>query len=260
MRKCDLLIAGVLVLTLFALSGTVGAACIDGELANFDIHNFTVFDVYSFELVLGGDYVGKIESFYSSSLYGSPAVSSEGGNTIIEWDFYDPMPWCTWIHMGVRLAPGVSAPVVMGSTLRDADGGSIATLPFPWQRWEGTVECPVIDIIDPNATIPIGGVWVQRWAAMSWSEIPLQNLTVTDPMVLGLSWTSYGGQVLRSDPDSMLTLVLLTSGEEAAVVRYDVSSLGGEDQYVRFLSEAVLTYGPSASEQSTWGRIKSMYR
>jgi hypothetical protein len=161
-------------------------------------------------------------------------------------------------RLGVRLNPGVTAPVVIGSTLDDAAGDAIATLPFPWQRWVGTVECPVIDVIDPNETIPIIGVRVERWAAMSWSEIPLQNLTLSDPMVVGLPWTSYSVGLLQ--PDSALTLTLLTSGEEAAVVRYDVSSWDYTDQYLRFLSEAVLTYEPSAREQSTWGRIKSMYR
>ena len=234
------------------------AACIVGELANFDIHNFQLMDVYGFELTLQGDYTDKIESFYESTLYGTPTVTTEGGNTIIRWDFYDPMPYCTWIHLGVRLNPYVGAPVVIGSTINDAVGDPISTLPFPWQRWVGTVECPVIDLIDWNVTIPVMGVRVSRQAALSELEIPLQNLTITDPMVETLPWMSYGAQLLL--PDSVLTLTLFTSGQEAAVVRYDVSSYDGTDQYLRFLSEAVLTYGPSAAEPSTWGRIKGMYR
>jgi hypothetical protein len=234
------------------------AACIVGELANFDIHNFQDMAVFGFELTLEGDYTDKIESFYESSLYGTPTVTLEGGNTIIRWDFYDPLPYCTWIHLGMRLNPGVGAPVVVGSTINDATGDPISTLPFPWQRWIGTVECPVIDIIEANATIPSIGVRVSRQAALSWSEIPLQNLTITDPMVETLPWMSYGAQMLQ--PDSILALTLFTGGEAAAVVRYDVSSYDGTDQYLRFLSEAVLTYGPSAAEPSTWGRIKGMYR
>jgi len=257
MTKCALLIGAVLIAALLVLSGLAYAACIVGELANFDIHNFQFLSASSFELELQGDYSDKIQSFYTSSLYGPPTVSTEGGNTTITWTFYEPMEYCTWIHLGVRLKDGVRAPVVIGSRLNVSVGDPV-TLPFPWQRWVGTAECPVIDVIDPNGTIPPIGVRVERWAALSWSEIPLQNLTLTDPMVIGLTWTRYGTAILQ--PDSVLTLTLLTSGEEAAVVRYEVSSYDGSDEYLRFLSEAILTYGPSAREQSTWGRIKSMYR
>jgi hypothetical protein len=131
-------------------------------------------------------------------------------------------------------------------------------VPFPWQRWQGTAECPVVDLIDGNGTIPSIGVRITRQAAMSWSAIPLQNLTRTDPMVIGLPWTGYGTATLY--PDSTLMLTLLTAGEEAAVVQYSVNSYDGMDQYMVFLSEAILTYEPSAAEKSTWGRIKSMYR
>jgi hypothetical protein len=248
----------ILALVVGLVGQTADAACIVGELANFDIHNFQIMDVYSFELTLQGDYTDKIESFYESSLYGPPTVMTEDGNTIIRWDFYDPLPYCTWIHLGVRLDPGVGAPVVVGSTINDAAGDPISTLPFPWQRWIGTVECPVIDVIEWNATIPVIGVRVDRQGALSEWEIPLQNLTITDPMVETLPWMSFGARLLL--PDSVLTLTLFTSGQEAAVVRYDVSSYDGMDYYLRFLSEAVLTYGPSAAEPSTWGRIKGMFR
>jgi hypothetical protein len=248
----------VLALAVCVVGKGANAACIVGELANFDIHNFQVLAVDGFQLVLEGDYSDKIESFYTSSLYGTPTVSVEGGNTTITWEFNEPLEYCTWIHLGVRLDPGVGAPVVIGSTLNDAAGDPIATLPFPWQRWVGTVECPVIDLIDANPTIPAIGVRVARQAALSPYEIPLQNLTVNDPMVIGLSWMNYGTQMLY--PDSVLTLTFLTAGEAAAVVRYDVSSYDGIDQYVRFLSEAVLTYGPSDVEPTTWGRIKEFYK
>ena len=259
MSKRNGLVFASLVVALALFSTTAFAACIEEELANFEIHNFQALDVSGFELTLQGDYVGKMTFYvHPGGRYGTPTVSPSGGNTVIRWDFTPVMAYCEWIHMGARLDPGVQAPVVIGSRLVDAGGGTIANVPFPWQRWEGTVECPVVDLIDGNGTIPTIGVRVARQAAMSWSAIPLQNLTPSDPMVTGLPWTGYGIQMLY--PDSTLTLMLFTSGEEAAVVQYSVSSYDGTDQYMVFLSEAILTYGPSAAEESTWGRIKSMYR
>ncbi len=241
-----------------ALSSTpASAACIYGELANFDVHNFTNQPVNDFMLTLRGITCDDIEEFFFPELYDSIKCWEDENGTNIKW-YFPPVEPCTWIHFGVSLRPGVPAPVVVFAALT-FDCNPVAVIPFPWQAWEGTVECPVIDIIPGNETIPPEGVLIWRMAGFSPEVIPLDSLTVDNSMVEAIDWIYVDeiGQVLT--PDGELTLELQTSGDPAALVVYRVEGMDGT-QYMTFLSEAIIDYGPSGTEGSTWGRIKSLFK
>ncbi len=255
MKLKSVAIAIAIVALSIASSGR--AACIYGELANFDVHNFTNQPIDDFMLTLRGITCDDIEGYFFPEMYDSIKCWEDANGTNIKW-YFQPVEPCTWIHFGVELRLGVPAPVVVYAALT-FDCNPVAVIPFPWQGWEGTVECPIIDIIPGNETIPPEGVVVWRQAAFSPVEIPLDNLTVDDPMIQGLDWFYFDevGQVLY--PDGELQLEMQTTGDPAAVVMYRVEGFDGT-QYLVFLSEALINYGPSATESSTWGRIKALYR
>lgn len=248
------LAAGILAL-LFA--GNCFSACIWGELANFDVHNFTDSPVNDFTLILQGITCTDIEAYFCPVIYDSIKCWEDGLGTHIKW-FFPPLEPCNWMHFGVSLRPGVHAPVVTFAALT-WDCQPVGVIPFPWQAWEGSVECPIWDIIPGNPTIPDAGVYVFRQAAFSPFEIPLDNMTVDDPMIEGLEWFYMDEvpQLLLSEGE--LVLEMQTTGDPSAVVMYSVDG-ANQVRYLIFISQALLSYGDSDAGQSTWGGIKALFR
>lgn len=162
----------------------------------------------------------------------------------------------------MRLRPYILNPAVVSASWT-IDCTPVATIPFPWQRWEGTFECPVIDIIPSNPTIPDEGVLIMRQVALSPTLIPLQNLRVQDPMILELDWMQWDEFPEPLNPPGVppdeLRLEIETTGEGAALVMYTVTGQDGTE-YLVFISEAELSPGPSPTDESTWGRIKSFFK
>lgn len=150
------------------------------------------------------------------------------------------------------------APIVVFAALT-FDCNPVGVIPFPWQAWAGSVECPIWDIIRSNQTIPPEGVLIRRQAAFSPVDIPLNNMTVDDPMIQGLDWFFVDPEYQVLYPDGELVLEMQTDGEPSAVVMYSVTSQSGIE-YLVFISQALLAYGPSGAEGSTWGGVKSLYR
>lgn len=255
--RLKLVAIAIVSMVAFGLSNSAEAACIWGELANFDVHNFTNQPVNDFMLTLQGISCDDIESFYFPELYDSIRCWEDASGTNIKW-YFPPVEPSNMIHFGVKLRPGVPAPIVVFAALT-YDCNPVGTIPFPWQRWEGTVECPIWDIIPGNETIPDQGVVIWRQAAFSPEEIPLDSLTVDNSMVERLDWffVDETGQVLY--PDGEIALEMQTTGDPAAVVMYRVEDFNGT-LFMTFLSEALISYGPSSTEPSTWGRIKALYR
>ncbi|MGQ9603317.1 MAG: hypothetical protein ACUVUU_03815 [bacterium] len=248
------LAAGILAL-LFA--GNCFSACISGELANFDVHNFTDSPVNDFTLTLQGIKCGDIEEYFCPEWYDSIRCWEDALGTHIKW-FFPPLAPSSSMHFGVRLRPGVHAPIVTFAALT-WDCQPVASIPFPWQAWEGSVECPIWDIISGNPTIPLEGVYVFRQAAFSPVEIPLNNMTVDDPMITGLDWFYMDTSPQLLLPDEELELEMQTTGAPSAVVMYYVD-IPDSVRYLIFISQALLSYGGSDAEQSTWGGIKALYR
>jgi hypothetical protein len=251
---------GILVALVFLSGMPAESAIITGELANFDVHNFTDYDVNDFVLVLQGIGCGDICYIWNpgGGYYDSLRCWEEADGTHIKW-WFPPIPWCEWKHFGVQLNAGVPAPIVVFAAWT-VDCEPVAVIPFPWQRWVGSVECPVWDIIPGNpGTIPPEGVLISRRAALLVEEIPLDNLQRDDPMVRDVQWQYIDEipQVLY--PDSVLVLEMVTSGEVAALVEYTVEGFDGTE-YMVFLSEAWFVSEPSATSESTWGRIKTLFR
>ncbi len=249
-----LLVVGILAC---AFASNCFSACIRGELANFDVHNFTTQPVNDFLLVLWGIKCSDIAEYYCPEMYDSIRCSEGEPGTIIKW-YFPPVEPCNWIHFGVRLKPGVPAPIVAFAALT-VDCNPVAVIPFPWQAWRGSIECPIWDIIPGNPTIPEQGVLVQRRAAFSPVDIPLNNMTVNDPMIEELEWFYEDYRPVLLTRDEELVLEMQTNGQPSAVVMYSVNGLDGT-QYLVFISQALLTYGPSEAQESTWGRIKALYR
>lgn len=90
--------------------------------------------------------------------------------------------------------------------------------------------------------------------------IPLDDLTVNDPLVIASDWW-FADEVEQSlDPFiTPLQLEIQAYGVPAELVKYRVVDCMYTDMVV-ILSEAILEYGPSATDRTTWGRIKGMYR
>ena len=78
-------------------------------------------------------------------------------------------------------------------------------------------------------------------------------------MILQYPWIYADEAPQELGPDMELRLTLQTNGEEAAIVMYSVDGLDGTE-FMVFISEALIQPGPSATEKSTWSRIKGLYR
>jgi hypothetical protein len=257
MKRSGIVILSVALLPIL-LALPVRGACIYGELAGFDVYNWSEQQADAFALTLEGIACDDIGAYYYSG-YDSVRCWEDAEGTHVTWYFGGrPLDPAEWKHFGIALQPGVGAPVVNEAILTSG-GVPVVYIPFPWQRWEGTPECPVWDIIDWNLSCG-PGVYVTREAAHAPWIIAIDDLTLTDPLVIASEWWFADPHEMVLDPFiTPLTLEIQTVGYPAELVKYTVMDYSFVELLV-FLSEAVLDYGPSSAEETTWGRIKAIYK
>jgi hypothetical protein len=244
------------------LASPAQSACTIYELVNFDVYNFTDYQVDGLILVLEGIACWEIDHFwegYYPGYYDSITCIRQDGLTYIEWHF--PLtPPQVWMHFGLQLKPYVSAPTPAYCAW--TFGGSPVSwgeIMIPWVRWEGSVDCPVNGVLDWNETDPYFlGVWVERWLAPWWWEIPLENLNRSDPMFQDVNWEEHYPQY-HLEPWWYLDMEIFMMGHPALITMYNVWSYDQSTEYMWFIGEVIVDYA-SGTEESSWGRIKSMYR
>ena len=257
MKKCYWTSCFVLLAALLGFTANGWGLCIYAELIGFDVHNFTDQQVNDFTLTLEGISCNDIHEFYPIG-YDSLRCWEDADGTHIKWYFYShPVGPDEWKHFGIALEPGVSAPTVTFAAWT-WNCEPVAYVAFPWQRWEITGETSIDDMIDWNITCG-PGVYIIREAGRPFVPIGISDLLVNDPLVIASDWWFADPHERVLDPlITPLWLGIQVYGEPAELVKYQVIDYTWTEMLV-VLSEAMLDYGPSATEQTTWGRIKALY-
>jgi len=267
-RKVIYTIAAITFLIGFVIQ-PAQASRVTGYLSNFDVYNFTNDTVDAFELILV-DVDGNPLNCNDATYY--PGWGTVGGiptdgcqqlnDTTIRprWGG-DPIPPGGVVHMGIGLpGDGSTVRAIMAEWWCDNSCGSTgmkAKVSFLWQRWDGTYDCPVGDIVEPQIdssgyeTFP---PWtIQREWAYSPTVIPLGNLTRTDPLVQALPWNTLSQEIVTwGTPAVFYTPPMAGSG--GLVFRYPVVTIQG-DTAVYFTNEAVLGSWDVIPTLTEWGLI-----
>jgi hypothetical protein len=266
-----LLVTVALVLTLGLASQSARAAQLYGVLSNFDLHQFVDLpNVNNMELILYGDGLKcqHIRNYYPG--WGTvldcgeyvPAGGCEdlgGGYIKITWkDPANPIPFCEYRHMGVRFWP--DAPDVRAvAAYWTADDVIVGIISFIIQTWEGYAACPVGDIIWVMDEIPVppdpGPPWIiERYWAWSPTVVPLDSMTVDNPMVTGLTWVGPFVDTLPGIPGESSEIITDPMPQEGGVlVRYDVVADGNVEAV--FINQAVLEPPGNIPTLSEWAMI-----
>jgi hypothetical protein len=254
------------VLTLGLTSHTARAALIYGQLSNFDVHQFVDMEgVNDFELILWGEGLtcDDISDFYNGwGIYypGCQLCEDLGdGRIMIRWyDPDNPIPFCTYVHFGVRFYPG-SPDVFVESATWTIDGVPVGGIDLIWQTWVGTAECPVGDIIwypmgTPKATGPEPPFTVERKWAYVPEPIPLDSLTQGNSMLEGLDWSVPEIEIMDGTPGQNYEIWTPPLPQEGAVIfTYTVS--GGRQIEMVFINEAELQPPSDIPTLSEWAMI-----
>ena len=245
------------------LIGQAEGAWIKSALYNFDVHNFTDQPVNDFELVLEGISCNDISGYYRGWGYPPRCEDVKDGVRIV-WEG-EAIDNCTWVHLGVRLTPGAPESRVISATWT-LDGEAVATVPFPWQTWEGTDECPVIALIwpDPEFTVEI----TRSWAVLQ-QVIPLDSLN-QETVLTVLEQVPEDRQGRDSEPvrlapgDAPIRLEIQTDpdrGDASMLVDWFVAlPQSPKEPVLWFIAEAELSPEPVPVEPSCWGQIKSLFK
>ncbi len=233
-----------------------GAAWIRGTSSNFDLHNFTEYEVNDLEVTLGGIVLNDILKLYAgkASLRWIPHVEEAKGEITIIWrapkeTYLKP---CEWLHLGLSLRAG--AQVTYAKATWTLDGEPVATVAFVWQNWVGYKDSSVGDIILPPLvfpTIPGTGkpdtVTAERRWALSEELIPLNNLTQDDPMVKSLKWSDKM-QTDKLTGNSRPAEMIIPPSENnivAVVVQYTVTPGSSDRPTAVFTNEAHIVHDPA---------------
>ena len=221
------------------------AAMVTGVLSNFDVHNFTGEPANDFHMIIRGVTCENVINTMSPPGWLFACVELPDGRVVVSWSHdTDYVPHCTMAHFGVEF-PG-QPDFFIEAAYWTHDGRIL----FPWlsfvnQRWEGSAECWVGDLVDgypPN--LGMDGVVVDR-DILVWPElIPLQDLTWDnlDP----LPWDPGPlPEPLPVDPGFGLPLPIPTDPMEtgAVLVRYPVTDATTGVLSARFTNEVVLYPG-----------------
>jgi hypothetical protein len=260
------IIAIAVVLTLGLTSQTARGAWIYGQLSNFDVHQFVDLpNVNDFELILWGDGLtcDYISDFYNGwGIYypGCQLCEDLGGGYIkIRWyDPENPIPFCTYVHFGVRFYPG--APDVYAVTATwTVDGDPVGGIDAIWQTWVGTAECPVGDYIwfpmsGPKASGPQPPYTIERMWAYTPEVIPLDSLTQGNSMLEGLDWSEPQIEIMYGEPGENLEMWTDPLPQEGGVIfTYTVSSARQIEMV--FINQAELEPPSDIPTLSEWAMI-----
>jgi hypothetical protein len=286
----------VVVMSLLGLPvGQAEGAWLKGQLANFDVHNFTEDEVNDFELELRGKclscddivwyYTGPMAHGWVAEcedLCPGPPEECLSCGVIIRWKGERYIGPCNWLHLGVEFGPCVPEIIQVTRATWTKDGTPTATVPFPWQSWQGTIDCPVWDVIRPDLEFTVE---VTRTWAVLQEAIPLESLTreMVSPILERLVAEPVDGRqgedaqaIPLSPGEETLSLEMRTDppGDAAALVMYSVASeeIDPEAPFLWVISEALLSpertwwcpefdcEEPCPVEPSTWGQIKTLLK
>ncbi len=218
------------------------AAMVTGVLSNFDVHNFTNEDANDFHMIIRGVTCTDVINTMSPPGWLFNCTELPDGSVVVSWRHpTDYIPHCTMAHFGVEF-PGQPDFFILAAYWTK-DGRVL----FPWlsfvnQRWEGSAECWVGDLVDGYAPgIGLDGVIIDRDFILMPEPLPLPDLMWDD--LAGLMWDpGPPPEVLPLDPGLAVPLPIPVIPEEtgAILVRYPVTDASTGALAARFTNELVL--------------------
>jgi len=216
------------------------AATVIGTLSNFDVHNFTDEPANDFHLLFAGMSCADLLGVYVPFPWSWQCEDLPDGTIHLWWtDELEPVPPCTMVHFGFEV-PG-NPPLRAIAAWWTRDGRPLRPyLSFVNQRWEGSAECWVGDLVDGYPPLNRPDVLIQRDFALSSFEIPLEQLTWDETG--WLPWEPGTGlEPVPADPGFMSPLPIPVPGPVPAVlVRYPVFGDDPATPDARVLNELLL--------------------
>lgn len=230
----------LLALALATAPARLPAANVIGVLSNFDVHNFTDEPANDFHLLLRGVSCADLLDTFTPPLWTWHCEDLPDGTVHLWWrtDF-GPVPPCTLVHFGFELPgnPGLRAIAAWWTR----DGRPLRPcLSFVNQRWEGSAECWVGDLVDGFPPLNRPQVVVDREFAFPPAPLPLEELTWD-----GTAWLpwqpGFGPESVPADPEYSTALSIpLPGAAPAVIVRYTVSGDDGAEPEARVLNQLLL--------------------
>ncbi len=220
------------------------AADVYGALSNFDLH-VTAEEANDMELILVGEGLTCDDIWYIYPGWGSANFICEDivpfWKIKLTWsDPGDPLEYCDYPHFGVGLNYDAPGDVRVESATWTMDGSVVGQISFMWQRWVGSFECPVVDIIEPPMDPIMDDVAPWEIRGREWAYVePTTNVELEDLMrdnawLNAQTWIPVvEDSVLFSTGDSLAFSTTPVTPGGWVLVRYDVWEMGPDGDSLR---------------------------
>jgi hypothetical protein len=216
------------------------AALVTGMLSNFDVQNFTEDPVNDFHILLEGANCADIVNVFTPWGWNYSCQDLPNGDVLISWTSAGYLLPGEMMHFGIEFYGQVDYFVKYAYwTLHGRP--ILPWISFVNQRWQGSAECWVGDLIDGyTPPVSLDGVMVERDFALMPAALELADLMWDQTMAL--PWMpGMGPELIPADPE-FVSFLQIDNFEmlPAILVRYPVSVPGIEEPIARFTNELII--------------------